>query len=213
VTAQSFDTLNEPLRQRLRTGLAKIGMVLKSQAWQDAGMQGLTPTQGQILAILSAKKSEMRLSEVAHELGVTPATASDAVAVLSEKGLALKGRAADDARAIAITLTPTGQQEAGRVANWSDFMLSAIDELTPIEQEVFLQGLIKIIRKLQEDGYISVTRMCLTCAYFHPNQYLDGVHPHHCGFVDAPFGNRDLRIDCPDQLPAAQPPKDSENQD
>lgn len=206
MTAESFDIFNQPLRQRLRVGLAKIGMVLKSQAWQDAGMQGLTPTQGQILAILNAKKSEMRLSEVAHELGVTPATASDAVAVLIEKGLTLKSRAVDDARAIAITLTLKGEQEAGRVANWSDFMLSAIDELTPLEQEIFLQGLIKIIGKLQEDGYISLTRMCLTCAYFHPNQYSDGAHPHHCGFVDAPFGNRDLRIDCPDQIPVEQLP-------
>jgi len=32
----------------------KIGL-LKSQSWQDAGQQGLTPTQGQILALLIDK--------------------------------------------------------------------------------------------------------------------------------------------------------------
>jgi len=35
----------------------------ESQSWQDAGQQGLTPTQGQILALLIDKGAGMRLSE------------------------------------------------------------------------------------------------------------------------------------------------------
>ena len=136
-------------------------------------------------------------------LGISSPTASDAVAVLGKKGLIDKQRSSKDARAISITLLPKGQEQAEQVSGWSDFLLSAIDELTEAEQEVFLQGLIKMIRKLKAEGYISVTRMCLTCQFFHPNQYPGSQHPHHCGFVDGPFGDRDLRIDCPDQLPAA----------
>ena len=49
---QSHDAANTPLRERLGIGLDKISMVLKSQAWQDASLQGLTPTQGKILALL-----------------------------------------------------------------------------------------------------------------------------------------------------------------
>ncbi|MER3418788.1 MAG: MarR family transcriptional regulator, partial [Chloroflexota bacterium] len=26
--------------------------------------------------------------------------------------------------------------------------------------------------------------------------------PHHCAFVDAPFGDRSIRLDCPDHAPA-----------
>lgn len=192
-----------PLRQRLSIGLEKISTVLKSQAWQDASLQGLTPTQGKILTILRDRHPVgIRLSEVMSVLGITAPTASDAVAVLKKKGFVDKQRSPEDARAIAITLLPKGQQQAEQVAGWSDFLLTAIDELSEMEQEIFLKGLIKMIQKLQLEGYISVTRMCLSCQFFHPNQYPDSPHPHHCGFVDGPFGDRDLRIDCPDQLPA-----------
>jgi DNA-binding MarR family transcriptional regulator len=202
VTVNSSDPIDRTLSQQLVVGLNKIGLVLKSQAWQDAGMQGLTPTQGQILAFLNSNRATgMRLSEVANALGITSATASDAVAVLINKQLVSKERASDDARAIAVKLTDRGQELANKVAGWSNFMLSALDELSSQEQEIFLKGLIKIIRKLQADGYISFARMCVNCQYFQPDQYADPDNPHHCGFMDAPFGDRDLKIDCPDLAP------------
>ena len=41
--------------------------------------------------------------------------------------------------------------------------------------------------------------MCLTCRFFvsraHP---ADPVRPHHCNFVDQPFGDAELRVTCPD---------------
>jgi DNA-binding MarR family transcriptional regulator len=194
------------LSQQLVVGLNKIGMVLKSQAWQDAGTEGLTPTQGQILALLNSNRAiGMRLSEIANALGITAATASDAVAVLIHKQLVSKERAIDDARAIAVKLTPQGQAFAHRVAGWSDFMLSAIDELSLPEQEIFLKGLIKIIHKLQADGYISVARMCVNCQFFQPDRYPDPDKPHHCGFLETPFGDRELKIDCPDLVPTDRP--------
>jgi DNA-binding MarR family transcriptional regulator len=186
-------------------GLNKISLALKSHAWQDAGLQGLTPTQGQILALLRSKvDSAMRLAEVADGLAVTPATASDAVATLVAKGLVQKGRAQDDARAIAITLTEQGQHQADRVADWPDFLLDAVDELSPVEQEVFLRGLIKMICKLQERGQIPISRMCVTCRFFQPNVYSKSDRPHHCALVNAPFGDRDLRLDCPEHNAANQ---------
>ena len=45
---------DEPLDRRVTTGLAKIGIALKQQAWAEAGGRGLTPTQGQALALLRA---------------------------------------------------------------------------------------------------------------------------------------------------------------
>ena len=101
----------------------------------------------------------MRLSEIADGLAVTPATASDAVVALVEKGLVQKGRAADDARAIAITLTAKGQREADSAASWPDFLLAAVDELSRKEQEIFFRSLIKMVRVLQERGQILVFRL------------------------------------------------------
>ena len=38
--------------RQVATGLAKLALVLRQRAWQEGGAAGLTPTQGQILALL-----------------------------------------------------------------------------------------------------------------------------------------------------------------
>jgi DNA-binding MarR family transcriptional regulator len=202
VTKNPFETDANNLARRVTVGLTKVAIALRSQSWQDAGTAGLSPTQGKILSLLRSHTSAgIRLSTVAQELAVTPATASDAVAALEEKGFVKKKRAEDDRRAIAITLTPSGIEQANQVSGWSDFLKLAVEELSLDEQRVFLQGLITIILKLQEQGQIPVARMCLTCQYFRPHVHDSDSHPHHCAFVDAPFGDQHLQVDCPDHIP------------
>jgi DNA-binding MarR family transcriptional regulator len=206
--AFDFDTaaVADPLDRRVVTGLAKIGLATKHRAWQEAEGRGLTPTQGQILAILRLLPREgARLSALAETMAVTAATASQAVDALARKGLVAKARSTHDARALAISLTEAGRREADRAASWTDFLLGAVDVLTSEEQEVFLRGLIKMIRTLQERGEIPVSRMCVTCRYFRPNVHAEGDRPHHCAFVDAPFGERHLRLECVDHQ--AAPPE------
>ena len=193
-----FDTINEPITQRVITGLSKIGIALRSQSWQGAESQGLTPTQGQILALLRSHPRGIRLSQVAQGLATSSATASDAVSALVKKGLVSREQAIDDRRAIAIRLTPEGQIQAEQAASWPDFLLGAVEELSEEEQTIFFRALTKMIRKLQEQGKIPISRMCVTCQYFRAHVYEESNRPHHCDFVDAPFGDRDLRLDCPE---------------
>ena len=203
-----FDTAlaADPVAQRVVTGLAKIGLATRHRAWAAAEQQRLTPTQGQILALLRVRPEVgLRLTELAAALALTAATTSVAVGALARKGLVRKVRAAADARALAITLTDAGRREANRAAGWSDFLLAAVDALTPAEQAVFLRGLIKMIRALQERGEIPVSRMCVTCHFFRPHAHADAARPHHCAFVDAPFGDRHLRLECLDHEPAPPP--------
>ena len=192
----------------LATGLAKIGLVLRHEAWQRRTRDGLTPTQGQILALLCARSGAgMRLADIADGLGVTAATASDSVRVLAEKGLVVKARSQADGRSLAVRLTRRGAEEAERAAQWPDFLLEAIDALGEEERAVFLRGLTKMIRILQEQGRIPPARMCASCRYFRPNAHRDPERPHHCAFVDAPFGGGELRLDCADQEPL--PPREA----
>lgn len=204
----NFDTAAEAeaLDRRVVAGLAKVGLATRHRAWQEAEGQGLTPTQGQVLAFLRHRPAAARLSALAEALAVTPATTSQAVDALTRKGLVAKARAADDARALAITLTEAGRREADRASGWSDFLLAAVDALTPAEQAVFLRGLVKMVRTLQKRGEIPVSRMCVTCRFFRPNVHRDPARPHHCAFVDAPFGDQHLRLDCADhdQAPPEQ---------
>ena len=193
---------DEPLDRRVTTGLSKVGMALKQQAWAEAGGRGLTPTQGQALALLRANPPGLRLGELAAQLGVTAPTASDSVAALWRKGLLTKDPLAGDGRAVVVRLTPAGIREAAAAAAWPDFLLEAVDELSAAEQAAFLRALVTMIRTLQVKGRIPVARMCVTCTYFRPFRHDDPARPHHCAFVDAPFGDGELRLDCPDHRTA-----------
>jgi DNA-binding MarR family transcriptional regulator len=193
----TFCATSEETARRVTAGLVKIGLVLKSRAWKGTGPERLTPTQAQILALLQAHPEGLRLSALAEKLGVTAPTASDAVTALVGKGFVLRGAGADHHRALALRLTPEGEAVAARIADWPDFLMRAVDVLSPHEQAVFLRGLVKMIRALQEAGDIPVQRMCVTCLHFRPNAHPDDPqNPHHCAFVDAPFGDRQLRLEC-----------------
>jgi DNA-binding MarR family transcriptional regulator len=187
------------LTQRLAVGLTKLDLALRAQAWRIGESEGLTPTQGQILANLrSHPASARRVSDIAAALGVTPQTASEAVAALVGKRLVEKRPDARDRRATALSLTPKGRSSAEKASRWPEFLLTSLDALSPDEQIVFLKALVKMIRTLQVRGQIPVSRMCVTCRYFRPNAHPDKAEPHHCAFVDAPFADRDHRLDCAD---------------
>ncbi|MCS6803430.1 MAG: MarR family winged helix-turn-helix transcriptional regulator [Chloroflexota bacterium] len=194
--ADSLEAGAGPIAARLATALAKIGLALKSRGWREAGPRGLSPTQAQILVQL--RRGPASLAAVAAALGVTPPTASDAVAALERKGFVSKRVAPEDGRAIRIALTAAGREEAERAAGWPDFLAAAAETLAPEEQAVFLRALIKLIRELQERGEIPLSAMCVSCVFFRPNVHPDPRRPHHCAFVDAPFGDSALRLDCPD---------------
>lgn len=197
-----FEVASQPVAERLSAGLARIGIALKTRAWRGATPERVTPTQAQTLLLLRGASVGLRLDEVARGLGVTAPTASDAVTVLVSKGLVSRARSPENHRAVALTLTGEGEALAARVADWPDFLLRAVGTLDPVEQAAFLRGLVKIIRDLQEAGDIPAQRMCVTCRYFRPHRHEGAERPHHCAFVDAPFGDRHLRLDCPEQAAA-----------
>src|SRR5690606_30498873 len=180
------------------TGVAKLGLAVRTEAWQARHRTGLTPTQSQILALLrQAEPQALSLRALSAGLGVTSATASESLDALVAKGMAARHRSESDARTLAIRLTPAGRAEAEASAAWPDILLAAAAELDDEEQAVFLRGITKMIRRLQVEGRVSTTRMCATCRFFRPNAHPESLErPHHCAYVDAPFGDRQLRIDC-----------------
>jgi DNA-binding MarR family transcriptional regulator len=190
-----FDESGEPLSKRVAVGLQKLGLALKTQAWQGAEERGLTPTQGQILALLK-NRGELRLGDVAESIGVKASTASESVRVLVEKGLIQKQRATDDARAVALGLTEKGQQEAAKAASWPDFLLGAINVLSQDEKEGFWVGIVKVMQALQHQEQLPTARMCVSCAHFKPNPQKDGVSPHYCAALSVSFSTSQIRLDC-----------------
>lgn len=184
-------------------GLNKLALVLRKGSWEGAGARRLTPTQGQILRVLLDAPGPARLGDVSRSLAITPATASKAVSALIAKGLVEKLTAPEDARALALTLTAEGRREARRVSGWASAIASAVAALSVEERAVLLRTLVKIVRRLQLRGEIDVARTCAGCIYFRPFAHPENPRaPHHCAFVDAPFGDGSLRVDCPDHVAA-----------
>ena len=197
-----FDQSSEPIDRRIATGLHKLGLAMKQQSWVLANDEGVSPTQGQILAALSLE-GELSGSELSARLGITLPTISDSTRVLVDKGLVVKHPDPRHPRASLIALTERGRRVATRVRSWPDFLASAAGALNEAEQAVFLSGLVKMLRDLQHNGQIPTNRMCVTCTSFRPNVH-DEPTPHHCAFVDAPMATRHLRVDC-DEHAEAEP--------
>ena len=70
---------DEPLAERVTTGLAKVGIALKQQAWAEAGGRGLTPTQGQVLALLRRYSAHAVFCEVGMQVALHPQITRDVV--------------------------------------------------------------------------------------------------------------------------------------
>lgn len=138
----------------------------------------------------------MRLSWLAQQLAISPASASDSVAALVSKGLVQKARAADDGRAIALQLTTAGNEQAQRISESQTFASTAVAALSPAAQTALLQ----LIGELQRNERFPEIRACLSCRHFQPNRHADADAPHRCGLVDAPLPLplRLLRLDCPE---------------
>ena len=186
----------------ITAGLGKIAAALRNQAWEGGIERKLTPTQGQILVFLGDREGQsVRLNDVASALCLSAATASDAIITLVEKQLVKKERSADDQRALVLTLTAAGRREAQETRGWTAVVDAGVRSLTQDEQAAFLRGLTKVIHGLQAQGVISVVRMCAGCTYFQPYVHTDTAKPHHCGLVNKPLGEGQLRLDCPDFVP------------
>jgi DNA-binding MarR family transcriptional regulator len=197
---------NNPAMQ-VAAGLSRIGMLLKQHAVRGAGSNGVSALQAQILTLLqgSGAGKSPTLNWIAQTLAVTPATASEAVSSLVAKGLLQRERSQGDKRMLELSLGPAGLLLARQLMGWPDALLEAVDGMDCSEQAALLRLLSRMIRDLQLRGEIPVQRMCVTCRYFRPWAHPEGVHQHHCGFVDAAFGGAALRLDCPEHESAAEP--------
>lgn len=197
----TFDESGEPLASRIATGLYKIALAMKQQTWQQASSEGLSATQGQILAVLVAH-GPLTGSELSQRLGVTLPTISDSARVLLDKKLLTKSADPRHPRASLLEPTKKGAALGARARAWPEFMAAAVRDLTQEEQRAFYSGVVKMVRTLQEQGLVPLSGMCVTCTYFRPNVRA-GAAPHQCMFVGAPLANERLRLDCDDHELAA----------
>jgi DNA-binding MarR family transcriptional regulator len=184
---------------RIREGLSRLATAMRVDDWDRAKAAGLNPTQLAILTLLEGRReSGLGVKEVAAHLGVSQPTATDSINTLERKGYLAKRPGETDRRAVRVVPTADGIAVLQTADAGDGLAERAIGCLDDREQEDLLLTLIKMIRHLQETDAIPVQRMCVTCRHFAPFAHAHAARPHHCHFVDAAFGQRDLRLDCRD---------------
>ncbi|AWI62485.1 MarR family winged helix-turn-helix transcriptional regulator [Sinorhizobium fredii] len=191
------------MHHRIREGLSRIAVAMRSDDWNRAKATGLNPTQLSILDLLEGREAGLGVKDIAFHLGVSQPTATDSIAALERKGYVAKRSAGSDRRAVNACLTTEGRSVLDASGPTDSVAEQAVAALPGYEQENLLLALVKMIRQLQELDAIPIQRMCVSCRYFAPFAHPDAARPHHCNFVDAPFGQRDLRIDCGDHETAS----------
>jgi DNA-binding MarR family transcriptional regulator len=187
-----------PLARKLMHALSRVQVAMRAGDWEEFGHRGLNPTQGQILVLLYQRPGGLRVSEIAEELMVSAPTVSDSVRVLANKAYVNKAKVAEDGRAVMLRLTTKGHKLVERLDSVSGTIESALSSLPETEQLQLYRTMLRVVRELQANGKIPVARMCITCRYCRPQAHKNADRPHHCALVDAAFGDRTLRSECPD---------------
>lgn len=196
-----METPKDPhsITERLREGLSRVGMAMRIDEWNRSKASGLNPTQLAILTLLEGRGVDgLSVREIAAHLGVSQPTATDSINALERKAYLEKRPEASDRRAVRVVPTAAGLAALAASDTGDGLAAEALGALDEREQEALLLTLVKMIRQLQVAEAIPVQRMCVTCRHFAPFAHADAARPHHCHFVDAAFGQRELRVDCRD---------------
>lgn len=190
-------------QEQLLVGLYRLGQALRLGAWESAGSARISPLQADILRYLARNPPSRRQSDLVVALASTAPTISDAVRVLVDKGMLARTKDLTDTRAVNLVLTTAGTDEATRLATIPPPLRAALDALHDDDVAAMLRGTVRMIRVLQEQHAIPVSRTCVTCRFYRPAQSADPARPHHCLYVGADFADAQLRLDCQEHEPAA----------
>lgn len=181
---------------RIEEGLERLATVMRATDWQNARALHVNPAQFAILKLLDTRPFGLSVKDLAALLLVSQPSATDSIAALERKGLVEKRPDPADLRSVRILATENGRAALAAGEDASGPVGRAASALPPVAQQQMLLSLIAMIAQLQDAGAIPIQRMCVDCRYFSPFAHDDADNPHHCHFVDAAFGQRDLRIDC-----------------
>ncbi|MEV0563443.1 hypothetical protein [Dactylosporangium sp. NPDC050588] len=197
----------EAQAQKLVAGLVRVAVMAPTDAPPPEQSQ-LPPPHRQVLLLLGRRDREFRLSDLAAELGSSVAATMAIVSPLIAEGLVemrpAPSYAAHDMR---IAATDRGLALTPAPSNWAERVLGSVEELDEHAQARLLRIVTTRITELQREGRIPVSRMCLSCRFFDGYRHPGTEAPHHCWFVDAPFGYRELRLHCPDHIPGGSSPR------
>jgi len=190
---------------QITIALYRITQAIEALLRERGKAMHLSPTQIETLLFLKYARPGVRtIGGLAHRLHATYATASGVADALERKRLIQRAPSPADQRVITIELTAQGDRETRALEPILDELEAAVNALPEAEQAVLRRAAERIVRRLQQAGYVRVYEMCWRCQFFrrdaHPQ---DPRGPHHCAFMDAPLAEPNTYLECPDFVPTA----------
>ena len=179
---------------KIVAALERISQAFRVLLWQQAGPQGLSPIQVQLLLFLHFHAPRYcTVSYLAREFGLSKATISDSVKVLAAKGFISRQTQPVDGRSRVLVLTETGNTLAEKAANFAGPLSGPVRSLSPRQQETLLENLLTVIGQLARMGIVHAPRMCFSCRFHSRNEGHD-----HCQLLGQELPPAQLRLDCPE---------------
>lgn len=182
---------------KIAAALERLSQAYRVLLWEQNKKHNLSPIQIQLLVFLRYhSKTPPSVGQLAKEFSLTPATISDAINYLVEKGHVVRQKSKTDRRVISILPTNHGKKIALQLSTWADAIRQCISDLGSDDKQVAMKFLMQLIASLQRDGIITVTRMCVTCKYFKVMAQTKPQLPYFCTLLQKPLAEAELRFDC-----------------
>ena len=186
---------NQHPESKIVAALERIGQAFRVLLWKESKEFSLSPIQVQVLVfLLHHSKEKRKVSYLAAEFNMTKATISDTIKTLVHKGLVTKEYLTEDSRSYTIQLTTQGRGVAKRTSLFTDEIRKPISRLPDTQKTDLLLGLFDVIHHLNQQGIITIQRMCLTCSYYQSSEH----GKPHCSLLNQTLSQKDLRLDCPE---------------
>lgn len=184
---------------KIAAALERMSLAFRVLLWEKTKTHQLSPIQVQFLVYLRYHPaSQSTISHLAKEYTLTPATVSDAITTLEAKKLVARERSAEDRRVAFVALTSTDKKMARKLASWAEVIREAIADFPAEDKTIVMKFLMRLLAALQQAGVITIARMCLTCKFFQSEAHPHARAPQHCGLLNKPLADIELRLDCPE---------------
>lgn len=196
-SAFNLESQHEDIDSKIAAAIERLSQAYRVLLWRKNKEHTLSPIQIQILVfLLQHGKALSTVGQLAREFSLTPATVSDAINSLAKKGLAIREKKDSDQRIISVLLTAQGRKTARKLSTWADIVRERISQIEADDKLAVMQFLMQLIDSLQQEGVITVARMCITCNYFQMNSHPKSDSPYRCQLLNKPLARSELRLDC-----------------
>ncbi|MDM7324871.1 MAG: MarR family transcriptional regulator [Thermus sp.] len=195
----------ERRQEKLLALLERLAQVERALLTRQAFRLGLTALQAQLLLHLSERPHGV--VALAELLSLTPATVSEALSSLEDKGLLTRSKDERDGRRWILKPTEEGLSLVRALKAYAGPLRQALTHVP--HQEELLLGLMELLARLVLRGTVPETGLCLTCRHLRRDAAPKGqTHGRgqeegfFCALLGLALGPWDLRLSCPDHAPA-----------